>query len=52
MYRVCYARQASEEEREVCLAHLTRRRTEGKLKQGFEDLLWTLINTKEFLFNQ
>ncbi len=52
MYRVCYARRPTDEEREVCLRHIVRRRGEGKLKQGYEDLLWTLINTKEFLFNQ
>jgi hypothetical protein len=52
LYRVCYSRLPTADEREVCLAHLARRRTEGKLRQGYEDLVWTLINTKEFLFNQ
>ena len=45
-------RPPTAEEREVCLAHLEKRRAEKKLRQGYEDLIWTVINTKEFLFNQ
>jgi len=52
LYRLCYSRLPTADEREVCVAHLARRRVEGKLRQGYEDLVWTLINTKEFLFNQ
>jgi hypothetical protein len=52
LYRICYARLPTADEREVCLTHLARRRAERNLRQGFEDLVWTLINTKEFLFNQ
>jgi hypothetical protein len=51
LYRVCFARQPSDEESTVCLAHLARGRTRGTLRQTWQDLLWTLINTKEFLFN-
>jgi hypothetical protein len=52
LYRVALARRPSAEERETCLAHLARRRAEARLRQGFEDLIWTLINTKEFQFVQ
>jgi hypothetical protein len=51
LYRLAYSRPPTADEQSVCLAHLARRRAEGKLREGFEDLVWTLINTKEFLFN-
>jgi hypothetical protein len=52
IYLLCYSRPPTPDEREVCLAHLARRRGEKKVRQGFEDLVWTLVNTKEFLFNR
>ena len=52
LYRLCFARMPSADEREVCLAHLAKRRAESKLRLGFEDLVWTLINSKEFMFNK
>jgi hypothetical protein len=52
LYRLCFARPATADEREVCLAHLAKRRSENKLRQGYEDLNWTLVNSKEFLFNR
>jgi hypothetical protein len=51
LYRLCYSRGPIDEERNVCLGHLARCRTEGRPRQAYEDLVWTLINTKEFLFN-
>ena len=52
LYRLALARRPTEEERAECLAFLDRRRVAGNLRQGYEDLIWSLINTKEFLFNQ
>jgi hypothetical protein len=52
LYRIALARAPTPDERSVCLGHLARRRAEGRLRQGFEDLVWTLINTKEFQFVQ
>jgi hypothetical protein len=51
LYRLCCSRAPSAEEESICMAHLAQRRAEGKLRQGYEDLVWTLINTKEFLLN-
>ncbi|HEV3163505.1 MAG TPA: DUF1553 domain-containing protein [Isosphaeraceae bacterium] len=51
LYRLCFSRSPSDEERDICLGHLARRKAEGQPRQGYEDLVWTLINTKEFLLN-
>ena len=32
-------------------AHINRAQTDEARKQAFEDVLWALVNTKEFLFN-
>ncbi len=52
LYRISLSRPPTADEREICLAHLEKRRGEKKTKQGFEDLIWAVVNTKEFLFNQ
>ena len=52
LYRLCLSRKPTDEEREVCLSHLSKHRAEKTLRKGYEDLLWTLLNTKEFLFNR
>ena len=52
LYRLAFARRPTAEERETCLAFLDRRRAASQVRPGYEDLIWTLVNTKEFLFNQ
>ena len=52
LYRVALSRPPTAEEREVCLAHLEKRKGEKKLRQGYEDLIWAVVNCKEFLFIQ
>ncbi|MDX2035649.1 MAG: DUF1549 and DUF1553 domain-containing protein [Isosphaeraceae bacterium] len=52
LYRIAYGREPLSEERAICVELLDKRRAEGLLRQGYEDLIWTLINTKEFLFNR
>jgi hypothetical protein len=52
LYRLAYARPPVEAERAACLAHLTKARAGGNLRRGYEDLVWVIINSKEFLFNR
>ena len=45
-----FGRPASLEHRQIAIAHVERH---GKDKRAaYQDLIWALINTKEFVFNQ
>jgi len=48
IYAWVYARPPKADELDLTLAHLSQ--SENK-QQAFEDILWALVNTKEFLFN-
>ena len=48
LYLWVYSRDPAADETAVARAHLNK--TENK-QQAFEDILWALINTKEFVFN-
>ena len=48
IYLRVYSREPLADEAAVALAHLTKAKDE---KLAFEDILWALVNTKEFLFN-
>ena len=52
LYRVALAREPTEDERVECVMFLDKRKAAGQARQGYEDLIWTLLNTKEFLFNR
>ena len=49
LYLVALSRPPSEEETATLLAHVEKNK--GKERQAYEDIVWALINTKEFLFN-
>ncbi len=60
IYLAAYSREPSDSEQEMALEYLKEPRTDanGKLRpeqqvmrENLQDLLWALINTKEFLFN-
>ena len=45
-----FAHLPSAEQKKAALAHLERHAKESKV--GYENILWALLNTKEFVFNQ
>ncbi len=49
LYLRAYARYPSREELEVALQYIEKHKNQKHV--AYEDILWTLINTKEFLFN-
>jgi hypothetical protein len=48
VYLRVYSREPAADEMAVALGHLSKSKDE---KLAFEDVLWALVNTKEFLFN-
>lgn len=48
LYLQVFSRQPTADELKVALGHVTK--LENK-QQAYEDILWALVNTKEFLFN-
>ena len=48
LYLVTLGREPSKEETEALLAYIARKKD---AKTAYEDIVWALINTKEFLFN-
>lgn len=49
LYRWVYSREPNQDELNIALAHITK--NEANKKAAYEDIVWALINTKEFLFN-
>lgn len=49
LYQVVFARNPRPDEMEVAVSYLNRHKDNPRI--GYEDILWALINTKEFLFN-
>jgi hypothetical protein len=48
LYLLAFSRQPEAEEFQVALGHIAKT---GDAKRAYEDIVWALINTKEFLFN-
>jgi hypothetical protein len=49
LYRWVYSREPQSEEMGIATAHIAKHEKDAKI--AYEDILWALINTKEFLFN-
>ncbi len=51
LYWTALARAPSAEERQLAVNHLARFDTVANKQLAYEDIVWALLNTKEFLFN-
>ncbi len=53
LYLTAFSRPPTEQESALVLDYINRKSTETSdgTKQAFEDIVWSLLNTKEFLFN-
>lgn len=60
VYRLAFSREATQQELSVAIAYLSESRFDAEgnplseaaaRKESFQDLLWAIMNTKEFLFN-
>lgn len=49
LYRWAYSREPKADELKIAMAHIQKH--EANVKIAYEDIVWALINTKEFLFN-
>jgi hypothetical protein len=52
LYLWVYSREPSADELQHAVAHLASPEYKDNRQQAYEDLLWALLNTKEFLFNR
>ena len=48
LYLLAFSRQPDSEELQIATQYIESKPT---AQEGFEDVVWALINTKEFLFN-
>jgi hypothetical protein len=49
LYLWVYSREPQPDEMQIALAHIAKHEQNPKI--AYEDILWALVNTKEFLFN-
>ena len=50
LFQWAFARKATPEQRDIALAHIAKNAANKKL--AYENIVWALLNTKEFIFNQ
>ena len=51
LYLTALSREPNQKETEIAKAHVAKAKDEKAKRQACEDMVWALINTKEFLFN-
>jgi len=51
IFLLVYSRAPKPREMDLALSHLSKVKNQAEEKAALEDLLWALINTKEFMFN-
>lgn len=51
IYMIAYSRNPTSSERELLLTHLSKVQDPQQEKSALEDILWALLNTKEFMYN-
>lgn len=61
LYRHALSRQPTENELQIALSHIERRKVKAAaedssqvdqaVREAYEDIIWVVVNTKEFLFN-
>ncbi|MCA9264123.1 MAG: DUF1553 domain-containing protein, partial [Planctomycetales bacterium] len=53
LYLTAFSREPTADEMQTLVEYLDRKSAEnkGNLRPAYEDIVWTIINTKEFLFN-
>jgi len=49
LYLVAFSREPDSDERQVALDYIEKKK--DNVQHAYEDILWALVNTKEFLFN-
>jgi hypothetical protein len=50
LFQWAFARKPTAEQRDIALAHIAKNK--DNKKQAYENIVWALLNTKEFVFNQ
>ena len=48
IYLIAFSRKADQQELQIASTYV---QSKSNAREGFEDVVWALINTKEFLFN-
>jgi hypothetical protein len=51
LYLLAFSRQPDSEEVNIALAHIAKAKDDAELKKAYEDLVWVVVNTKQFQFN-